>query len=120
MYRGDPVRGEYNGTSIGAPEVPIYREGSLNAHTLAADEILVITEALIDCAVGNSELRLFIGADSTPGAGETVIHVKFPAAGTAMMERVGIEVSTGAGNKPYLLGDTADARCQFSGYIQKV
>ena len=79
--QGELIRGELTSADAStATAVTLFNSGSLTSRTLAADEYLEIHSIQIVAAAGGA-VHLFIGANSTAGAGESVVRGTFNARG---------------------------------------
>lgn len=106
--QGRVVRGVLNSSDVTtAAEISLYKDGSDGtADAVAAGEHLKVDQLLVVTAVG-TDVHIFIGADGTPGSGETVLRGVFNAGGGASPiygdhGPVGLK-----GGKPYVVADDA-------------
>lgn len=85
---GEPIHGILSNSDVStATAVPIYNNGSNTARTLADDEYLTIDSIEIVHAAGG-DLHLFVGADGTPGTGETIARGTVAANGGIVDEGI--------------------------------
>lgn len=88
------IRGELHTTdALPAASLTLYKDGELTAYTLLATERLVIESVILVCNTAGDAF-IFVGADSTVGAGEYVARGTFAANGgvsTATLRYVGIK-----------------------------
>lgn len=78
---GAPFVGILHSTDAsGGAAIPIFKAGSLTAHTLDLEEYLEIHSIQV-VAAATGDTHIFIGPDSTPGTGETVLRGDFAANG---------------------------------------
>lgn len=78
---GEPFKGILSNADVStATAVPIYESGSNTARTLASNEYLEIDSVELVHNAGG-DLHLFVGADSTPGTGETIARGSVAANG---------------------------------------
>ncbi len=118
MLPGDPVHGILSSADASSGvAVVIFKDGSNTAHTLAANEILVITDYEIIAAV-SGDTHLFLGADATPGTGETIARGTVGTNGRLAGSRYP-GVSAGPGLTPWLVAAAGQADVSFTGYIQQ-
>lgn len=80
-YCGRPFRGEVDSADASSGVgFTLYEEGSLTPYTLKPNEYLVIQSVQVVTAAGG-DTHVFLGEDSTAGAGETVVRGEFAANG---------------------------------------
>ncbi len=83
---GEPFRGELHSTDASSGVILVlYKDGSTDAYTLAANEYLEICSIQIVTDVGG-DVFLFTGADATPAAGEYINRGPFAANGGIVQE----------------------------------
>ena len=117
---GDPIIGQLTSTATIATEIPIYNAGTTTARVLAADECVEVDTVIL---TGSStfDLDMFLGATSTPAAGEYVLRAlsaSFILTGRSMG---GAPRAGAPGSLPYLLKTSAGTmNVTFTGRIVKV
>lgn len=96
-------------------EVSLY-DASNASVTISASQRLLITDAHVTSDDGG-ELHLFIGADATPGNGETVLRGKVAASGGLMVGFQGTPRLGILGGKPYLVAAAGIVNVVLTGRI---
>lgn len=88
QIQGAPFRGEVNSADASSGvTLALYKDGSLVAYTLLANEYLEIHSIQTVTAPGG-DVEIFIGADVTPAAGEYIVRGTFAANGGVVQELV--------------------------------
>lgn len=118
---GDPIRGELTSADVTtATAIPIYDEGSLTARTLGASERIIIDEIYVFAHGTSGVTHVFVGADGTPGAGETVLITTIAASAQSYAQRTAMKFSGSQGHIPRVVQAVAGAiHVLFSGRIVK-
>lgn len=98
MHRpGEPFKGILSDTDVStATAVPIFLDGSNDVYTLGEDEYLEVDNIELVYVTGG-DVHLFVGADGTPGAGETIARGDVGANGGIVdqdMNHVGLTAHT--------------------------
>jgi hypothetical protein len=84
--QGEPFKGEVSSADASAGVAfTLYKNGSLDAYTLAPGEYLEIHSVQLVTAPGG-DVFIFTGADGTAGAGEYVVRGTFAATGGLVQE----------------------------------
>jgi hypothetical protein len=80
---GDPFKAELSNADITTETaVPIYKSGSVTAHTLAADEYLEIDSYHVVTLVA-ADVQVFLSENGTESTGEAIVKGEFAANGGA-------------------------------------
>lgn len=119
MTQGDPIRGILTSSDAsGGVAIPIFDAGKLTARTIQSNEFLVITDYEL-YVVATGDAHFFVGADGTPGTGETVARATL-AVNSRLAGSRHPGVSMGKGLTPWLIAANGQADITFSGYLQQV
>ncbi len=114
---GDPVKGTINSADANAGvEITLYEIGSSTTRAITADEILLITDIML-VAENGGDCHVFIGADATPGAGETILRGNFQSQGGANPPFLGTPNGGVKGGKPFVVAPIGQIDVNFTGRI---
>jgi hypothetical protein len=115
---GEEIKGELHSTDASSGvEITLYNQGSLTARTLTEDEYIEVHSIEAIAAV-TGDLHVFIGADATPGAGETVVR-GVPANNGGILKSI-IKRTGRPGHKPFVIAAAGVVDVVFNGVIRKV
>jgi len=115
-YPGEPIKGILNSSDASSGvEVPIYNQGSYAARTLGPNEYIEIHNVKV-ISVPGGDVRVFTGADSTPGTGEDVVRGTFGANGGIAED---VKHTGKAGHKVYVEAPAGVVDVVFEGTIRQ-
>lgn len=126
MRRGDAIYGELDSSdATTAVAFTLYDASNLTARTLASDEFIEIDAIWFSGVNACAAIEVFMGADGTTGAGETVVKSPAPAASTPhLLTPMGFNDSPrggAAGHSAYLIaGGAGQVDAGFTGRIVKL
>jgi hypothetical protein len=115
---GDEVQGHvHSENASGGVQVPIYDAGSVTARTIQSHEYLVVTDVTI-VSVPGGDVHLFVGADATPGTGETVERGTVAANG-GIVQGYTTPFTGIKGGKPFIVAPNGVVDVQVRGYLMR-
>lgn len=119
MYNlGEPIRGILHSTDASSGvEVPLFREGSTTALTLASNEYVEVTSVEL-ITVAGGDCYVLIGDDATLGTGETVTRGTFAANGGVRADNT--MHAGGAGQKVWVVAPAGVVDVRLNGRIRTV
>lgn len=117
MFGGEPIHGILHSTDASSGvAIPIFKEGSVTAYTLAANEYIEIRSIEL-ITVAGGDCYVLIGGDATLGTGETVTRGTFAANGGIVRDK--IRHAGSFGQSAYVVAPAGVVDVRFNGVIRK-
>jgi hypothetical protein len=117
-YEGEPIKGELHSTDAStATVIPIFKQGSIVAYTLAANEYLEIHSIEVITAPGG-DVDVFLSNSTSPVAGEVITRGTLAANSGILKSHMLVTGQPGA--LPYVVAPAGVVDVNFHGTLRRI